>query len=323
MLGGFSVDISPCGHEFAISLLQMRSENNLYKRIQQILTELLPTIPMAMYLAPSLSEKERLKLLALSSADTPPDLAYLIARAETLKHQNILRGENHVCIVLRNNKAVMGLLWIGEKLPIARSFLIAHLINVFYHQLNTLALSRIDPLTQLLNRQTFDDKVIEITTGEGFVIEREQQGVRKWYLALFDIDHFKVVNDNFGHVIGDEVLLLVAQQLKDNFRAEDFVFRYGGEEFAVLFQAHDRDEAKLLLNRVRLVIAQFKFPQVQRLTISIGYTILEEIAQVSELVHEADLALYYAKKHGRNQVIDFEELGIAGQAKAETDIELF
>ncbi|MDK2597625.1 GGDEF domain-containing protein [Pseudoalteromonas obscura] len=317
------MDISPCGHDFAISLLQMRSENDLYKRVQQILAELLPNIPMAMYLAPSLSEKERLKLLTLSSAVSPPDLEYLLARAETLKHQHILRGENHLCIVLRNNKAVMGLLWIGEKLPTARSHLIAHLINVFYHQLNTLALSRIDPLTQLLNRQTFDDKVIEITTGEGFVIEREQQGVRKWYLALFDIDHFKIVNDDFGHVIGDEVLLLVAQQLKDNFRAEDFVFRYGGEEFAVLFQSHDRAEAKSLLDRVRKVIANFNFPQVQRLTISIGYTVLEEIAQVSELVHEADLALYHAKKHGRDQVVDFEELGIAGQAKADTDIELF
>ncbi|KZN51413.1 GGDEF domain-containing protein [Pseudoalteromonas luteoviolacea] len=317
------MDISPCGHEFAISLLQMQSENDLYKRIQTILTELLPDIPMAMYLAPSLSDKERLKLLALSSSKTPPDLEYLLARAETLKHQHILFGDNHLCIVLRSNKAIMGLLWIGEKLPTARSYLIGHLINVFYHQLNTLALSRIDPLTQLLNRQTFDDKVIEITTGEGFVIEREQQGVRKWYLALFDIDHFKIVNDNFGHVIGDEVLLLVAQQLKDNFRAEDFVFRYGGEEFAVLFQAHDRSEARSLLNRVRKVIAAFNFPQVKKLTISIGYTVLEEIAQVSELVHEADLALYYAKKHGRDQVVDFEELGIAGQAKAETDIELF
>ncbi|KZX01807.1 hypothetical protein JL49_03410 [Pseudoalteromonas luteoviolacea] len=317
------MDISPCGHEFSISLQQMRSENDLYKRIAYVLRELLPDIPIAMYLAPSLSEKETLKLLTLSSVAQQPDLKYLIARAETLKNQQILHGDNHYCIVLRKNRTIMGLLWIGEKIPMSRCYLVGHLINVFYHQLNTLALSRIDPLTQLLNRQTFDDKVIEITTGDGFIVEREQQGIRHWYLALFDIDHFKVVNDNFGHVIGDEVLLLVAQQLKDNFRAEDFVFRYGGEEFAVLFQSHDGDEASHLLNRVRSVVAEFSFPQVNHLTISIGFTLLDDICQVSELVHEADLALYHAKKHGRNRVVDFEELGIAGQAKAETNIELF
>nr|WP_290444155.1 GGDEF domain-containing protein [Pseudoalteromonas sp. XMcav2-N] len=196
-------------------------------------------------------------------------------------------------------------------------------MNVFFHQWHTLALARIDPLSQLLNRQTFDERVLQIASGQGFLQPREAHNARNWYLALFDIDHFKRVNDSFGHVIGDEVILLTAQYLKDNFRAEDYVFRYGGEEFAILFQAHSDTEAQSLLDRVRDVVGMATFPQVKTVTLSGGYTEVTDVMQVSELVNQADRALYHAKQHGRNKVVFFGALGLESEQVASSDIELF
>ncbi|MFM9718827.1 diguanylate cyclase, partial [Streptomyces galilaeus] len=85
------------------------------------------------------------------------------------------------------------------------------------NQLALIHRSRLDPLTELLNRQTFDKKVIEIISGDTFITSSgASEKLSYWFLALLDIDHFKHVNDNFGHVIGDEVILLVARLLKDS-----------------------------------------------------------------------------------------------------------
>ena len=138
----------------------------------------------------------------------------------------------------------MGVLVIeSEKELSDRSSMLAiYMLNIYANQLSLLHKSKLDPLTELLNRQTFDKKVIDIAA-EATLEPKDHQYHPHWYLAMVDIDHFKRVNDNFGHVIGDEVILLVAQLLKNNFRIEDYVFRYGGEEFTVLFQASDETDA--------------------------------------------------------------------------------
>ena len=90
----------------------------------------------------------------------------------------------------------------------------------------------------------------------------------KFWLAMVDIDHFKQVNDNFGHLIGDEVLLLVAQLLKGSFRAHDRVYRFGGEEFIVVLRCDNHEAAAAALERFRLRMEANDFPQAGRITAS-------------------------------------------------------
>ena len=172
--------------------------------------------------------------------------------------------------------------------------------------------------------QTFDKKVIEIVSGKGFLLPRDDTNEkRRWYLAIADIDHFKRVNDSYGHVIGDEVILLVARLLKNNFRLEDYVFRYGGEEFAVLFQTKTEAQAHIALNRLRSNIAEYPFPQVGQLTISIGFLELASIDTVSSIVNQADMALYHSKNSGRNKVTAYSELEVNEEVTTDNSIELF
>ena len=136
---------------------------------------------------------------------------------------------------------------------------------------------------------------MDIINGDGFAERRDNELERQWYLAMFDIDHFKRVNDTYGHVIGDEVIILVARILKQSFRSEDYVFRYGGEEFAVLLLCDNKDQAMQVLERLRATVADFTFPQVKRLTISTGFCAFDNTSMVPELVHKADLAFTMRK----------------------------
>jgi diguanylate cyclase (GGDEF)-like protein len=107
-----------------------------------------------------------------------------------------------------------------------------------------------DALTELLNRKTFDDAFLN-ATGEqphtGQPDQRTRQAGASSWLAVIDIDHFKRVNDNFGHLIGDEVLLLMARQMRLNFRFHDQLYRFGGEEFVVLMRCADHADAAMAL----------------------------------------------------------------------------
>ncbi|MEC4088501.1 GGDEF domain-containing protein [Pseudoalteromonas rubra] len=314
---------STCGHEYTISLLELKEEQALYQQFCDILQSLLPEQPLSFFIRPSLSNKEALKLIYQQHVSEPMALQEMLEKAQLCMGKPVLISKSYTCMPLRLDDQVIGLLWIYEALTPANCNLTAHLMNVFFHQLHTLALARIDPLSQLLNRQTFDEKVLEIASGQGFLQPREEPDPRRWYLALFDIDHFKRVNDSFGHVIGDEVILLTAQHLKENFRAEDYVFRYGGEEFAVLFQAHNDSEAQSLLDRVRGVIRSVMFPQVGQVTLSVGFTDVTDVMQVSELVNQADMALYHAKQHGRDRVVFYATLEGVSLQVTTSDIELF
>ncbi|MXV13635.1 GGDEF domain-containing protein, partial [Xanthomonas sp. LMG 8992] len=109
-----------------------------------------------------------------------------------------------------------------------------------------------------------------------------------------DIDHFKRVNDTFGHLYGDEVLLLVAQLMQRAFRQDDLLFRFGGEEFVIVLRGVDRDTAVSLFERFRLAVAEHVFPQVGQVTLSTGIVELTHGRLLSEMLDEADKALYWA-----------------------------
>ena len=119
---------------------------------------------------------------------------------------------------------------------------------------------------------------------------------------LLDLDHFKQVNDLFGHEKGDEVLAAVGVTITGNLRASDFAGRFGGEEFILLLPDTDRDGAVTLAENMRQAIAGLEVTGVSRLTASLGVAALPEDApEPTLLLRAADRALYLAKSRGRNR----------------------
>lgn len=206
--------------------------------------------------------------------------------------------------------------------------LIAKLLRVYSNQVSMLSRSELDPLTGLYNRQSFFERIRRLGQRGGpqrrTVDDTRERGN---CFALFDIDHFKHINDRYGHLYGDEVLLLFARQMAQSFRSEDPMFRYGGEEFAVVLVDMDLEGAGRVLERFRSTIESYDFPQIGRVTVSIGFTANSIEAGVDKVVMCADQALYFAKNNGRNKVCCYETLVAEGKLQPVTvtpgDIELF
>lgn len=192
-----------------------------------------------------------------------------------------------------------------------------------------------DTLTGLLNRKTFDAQLSFLLSNP--VVEknnisstndkrRADKADNCNWIGIFDIDHFKKINDNFGHMYGDEVLLLFANLMEKTFRNSDLLFRYGGEEFVVVLAPTTESDALMVFDRFRKKLQAYKFPQVGRITVSIGMVNVHDQEHPTTLVEHADQALYYAKEHGRNQVCNYDELIKTGTLKVrqiESDIDLF
>lgn len=123
-------------------------------------------------------------------------------------------------------------------------------------------------------------------------------------VLLFDVDHFKAVNDTHGHDVGDQVLTGLAQEVQSLLRVSDFFGRWGGEEFIVLAPHNTAQEACILADRLREHVAQLQFDQVGQITISIGVAELTKTEDSRRhLLEHADKAMYQGKQVGRNQVI--------------------
>lgn len=184
-----------------------------------------------------------------------------------------------------------------------------------------------DTLTGLLNRKTFEHKINKVLAQMQKTAKRkDDKASHLHFLAIFDIDHFKNVNDEFGHLIGDEVLLMFSQLMTQTYRDKDLLFRFGGEEFVGVFECASPDDIQPVLDRFREIISSFEFPQVGRVTVSAGYTKISAHDDSSQLIDRADVALYFAKNHGRNRVCHYEKLiadGVLLENKKEGDIELF
>ena len=157
------------------------------------------------------------------------------------------------------------------------------------------ALSSTDQLTGLCNRYKFE---------ELFEFERNQSLRYKTDLSiiLLDIDHFKSVNDTYGHTAGDIVLKELALSLKKSMRGSDVVVRWGGEEFVVITPKTTLEQAQQLAEIIRQIVKNTPYPEVGQLTISVGVASFEENDSLKSLVQRADVALYRAKKLGRDNV---------------------
>lgn len=147
-----------------------------------------------------------------------------------------------------------------------------------------------DPLTGLFNRRALEHALIPKW------IDRDCGAV-----IVLDLDHFKVVNDTYGHKMGDAILEAFAGVIRANIRADDRAARYGGEEFVVLVQGALAEEARAVADRIRAATERYLFPGGIRMTVSAGVAAAHQPAW-GKLFGAADAALYEAKRRGRNRV---------------------
>jgi diguanylate cyclase (GGDEF)-like protein len=153
-----------------------------------------------------------------------------------------------------------------------------------------------DTLTGLYNRNKFEE-----------VFEYELSQVKRYgyklSLAIADIDHFKLFNDTYGHMVGDEVLKLVADTLRSCTRSSDTLARWGGEEFVMLFPQTGYEDALMLLEKCRKRVAELDYKEYGNITLSFGMTSYTEGDTLDSMLRRADEVLYEAKAQGRNRVI--------------------
>ncbi len=161
-----------------------------------------------------------------------------------------------------------------------------------------------DALTGLLNRRYFQERLTE-------EIERSRRHRIPVSLIIVDIDNFKGYNDTFGHLGGDEILVLLGQALRNYIRAIDVAARYGGEEFTIILPQTNKEDARIIAERLckeieRNETLQKKYSELARLTVSVGLATFPDDAETFEdLIRNADRALYQAKLQGKNRVVTF------------------
>ncbi len=190
---------------------------------------------------------------------------------------------------------------------------IAVFILLFIHQLvlrkKLIKLAKIDVLTGIANRTV----LFELG---GKMLEEQNQQQKELSVVLLDVDNFKNINDNFGHQVGDKVLMQIALLGCEAMRSRDLFSRLGGEEFVALLPNTSITEAKAIAERIKEKIAAFDFQSLgcnQQVTASLGVVCLCQLDNKIEsnfdiLLHAADLAMYQAKARGKNQVISYDAI---------------
>lgn len=267
-----------------------------------------------------------------------PPLARYPARVQALQGQTTVITSPDGCSLslfpVSTDREVVGVMEIETAEPLKDESLrmVGSILRIYRNFQALLEYSERDTLTGLLNRKTFDESFLKATSEPAAApasVSGERRhlatGHRHW-LGVIDIDHFKSVNDTYGHLIGDEVLLLLSRLMRSSFRFHDRLYRFGGEEFVVLMRCMSEQDAALALERMRVNTTSYAFPQVGQITISIGFTEVMPGDTPSAAFERADRAVYFAKAHGRNQVQSHAELVARGHLIDESktgDVELF
>ena len=320
--------------ESVVHLTEQRDELTLLRSLQNSIHEMLPQVQIAMACLTAdaagqwgadpncplptpmfeLSEGLLAEVVGLDSESAVREVGeagqeYLIASLGT-------QDDRRKAVLIRQPE------WSAADRRIARGML-----NIYANFARVLFDSERDTLTGLYNRKKLEQKLGELLAARMRGTHRQRDDTTTDYLAVFDIDHFKRVNDTYGHLMGDEVLLIFAGLVRNTLRDIDWVFRYGGEEFVALVKGVPPDTIQLILERVRARIQDHVFPQVGQVTVSIGFTAIAEQALPPYVFEEADKALYYAKEQGRNRVCDYAALvssgALARDEHAGGSIELF
>ncbi len=268
--------------------------------------------------------------------DALPRLDEFPARLECLRAQEPVEvaGAKHTtCFPLLTDRDAVGVLEVESRVALDAEQLrtVSSMLRVYRNVQGLLDYSERDMLTGLLNRKTFDDSfykacAIHSSGGAPADARREARPELKTYLGVIDIDHFKLVNDRHGHLIGDEVLLLLSRLMRASFRFHDRLYRFGGEEFVALLRCGSDAHATQAFERLRAATETYPFPQVGRITVSIGFTTVRPDDNPNTAFERADKAVYWAKGHGRNQVAEHAELVARGELTElhkSGDVELF
>ena len=175
------------------------------------------------------------------------------------------------------------------------------LLSQWRHRENLIReLSQTDPLTNLYNRRYFSEKLKNI---------HSQQ--ISYAIILIDLDHFKNINDLYGHHAGDNALKQIAMILSSHLREQDFVARYGGEEFIIALPENNlklvRDFAEKCRVKIQAIELEAKNHQIFKLTASFGIAFSNPKLEIEQVIHAADLAMYRSKQLGRNQIQIYDE----------------
>lgn len=265
-------------------------------------------------------------------SDYPMLLSCIEQRAASIEETGA-DGMHMLWLPLWLNDKISGCLEISRPLVFTDDarHMMEGILRVYRNCQNLLDYSERDSLTGLLNRKTFDENFSKMvssaippdhpaaTMASAALHDPDRRlhcEHKEQWLAVVDIDNFKRVNDRFGHLYGDEVLLLIANLLRSSFRSQDRIFRFGGEEFVILLRSTTLADARNIFARFRTNVENYPFPQVGQVTVSIGFANISQQTPVVILGH-ADQALYYAKTHGRNQVCHYDELVRSGDLESQ------
>jgi len=274
---------------------------------------------------------------AWSELEDLPPLNDHPVRLSVLRQERVIDvpAATHLTLFpVATDREVIGVLEIetADGLDAQQQRMVGSILRIFRNFQGLLDYSERDSLTGLLNRKTFDDSFLKATAGASATPGTEADGRRAgsdhcgYWIGVIDIDHFKRVNDTFGHLIGDEVLLLLSRLMRSSLRSWDRLYRFGGEEFVALIRCKDHESAEVAFERLRGNAESYAFPQVERITVSVGLTEVKAGDTPSGAFQRADKAVYYAKAHGRNQVQHYEALVARGELEDESsvnDVELF
>lgn len=240
--------------------------------------------------------------------------------------QHVLRTTGGVLIViaLMTTRSTRSYLLLSRNSELSKldSHLVAGVLQIYRNFCSLVQHAQTDQLTGLANRKTFDEcvsKVYELIPPELEPLpdERRSDVPMSYWIVMLDIDRFKAINDRFGHLYGDEVLVLLAQMIKASFREDDMLFRFGGEEFVLIIRCPDQAACRATLERFRTMVAATTFPQVGTVTVSLGATQMLRETFIATLLDYADQALYHSKGMGRNRTTFFEDMVAQGLAKRE------
>ena len=268
--------------------------------------------------------------------DSLPALSEHPARVEALTGQTVVTADGKAGLAvfpLATDREVVGVLEVvtHDALHAEAQRMVCSILRIYRNFQGLLDYSERDTLTGLLNRKTFDESLLKISSTLPRLAS-SQDGRRasgpgsRYWLGMIDIDHFKTVNDSYGHLIGDEVLLLLSRLMRSSFRFSDRLYRFGGEEFVVLMRCDNEVDAQGAFERLRVNTLAYSFPQVGNITVSIGFSELKAGDSPSSAIERADRAVYYAKTHGRDQVQSHAELVARGELEMSEkigDVELF
>lgn len=272
----------------------------------------------------------------LSDRDVLPEVHQLLDNVRLLgRPRNCKIGDKMItAYALHGNDQLRGYFVFErerEMTPVEDS-VVRGVLEIFSNYFALLDTSQRDRLTGLHNRYSLElnldrlwsvlsARMIESVPGT----ERRGTELHNYWLGVMDIDHFKKVNDTYGHIIGDEVLLVVARLLGQSFRRSDLLYRYGGEEFIAIIAANDLECAWHVFERARRTIEAYNFPQVGKVTISGGFASADPNVLPQTVINRADRSLYQAKADGRNRMHHYHTLISQGvlQEVHEGSIDLF